>query len=382
MSFKPNWPLKALGAICAINPRSSIEGRGSDLAVSFVPMSDLPEGQLEFQPRQTKRMGEGGSYTYFENDDVLLAKVSPCFENGKGGVARGLVNGAGLGSTELHVLRCGDDVLPEWVYFAVQHPQFRSLGASEMTGSGGLRRLPREFVQTYPIPVPPLSEQQRIVQTLREKFANLDRARRALADQLDAAEKLPIALVRETLSEQTSETSLGDVLEEITGGVGDEWATRPLLGATRSGLALAKEPIGKSPERYKPVEAGCIFYNPMRVLIGSIAYVEEGNGIVSPDYVAFTSKSGRLHSRWFYHWLKSEFGEHFIKSLARGAVRERILFSRLADGVVSLPSWERQLDAVRQMEGAPALNRSLTDQLAALDRYPAALLREAFAGRL
>jgi type I restriction enzyme S subunit len=175
---------------------------------------------------------------------------------------------------------------------------------------------------------------------------------------------------------------LGEVLEEITVGVGDGWKTRPLLGATREGLALAKEPIGKAPERYKPVDSGCIFYNPMRILIGSIAYVEMGNGIVSPDYVAFTTKVGRLHSRWFYYWLRSEFGEHFIKGLARGAVRERILFSRLAEGIVSLPAWERQLDAVKQMEDAPALTRSLCEQLTALDRYPAVLLREAFAGRI
>ena len=114
----------------------------------------------------------------------------------------------------------------------------------------------------------------------------------------------------------------------------------------------------------------------------SIAFVEDGEGIVSPDYVAFTTKTGELHSRWFYHWLRSSPGEHFIRGLARGAVRERILFNRLAEGVVELPSWSSQLEAVKQMEGTPALIDSLKAQLGALDRYPTALLREAFAGRL
>jgi len=367
------WSQKRLGDICSES--RVIAPTGSQLR--YLGLENIESGT--------------GRILNWGHDDKTQAGISTTFSFGPShvlyGKLRPYLQKVALPETEG---RCSTEIIPlipksgidrEFLAHLLRTDAITNAAMDGVTGARMPRANMRELF-AVPVPVPPLSEQQRIVRTLREKFADLDRARRALADQLDAAEKLPIALVRETLSEQTSETSLGDVLEEITWGVGDEWATRPLLGATRSGLALAKEPIGKSPERYKPVEAGCIFYNPMRVLIGSIAYVEEGNGIVSPDYVAFTTKSGRLHSRWFYHWLKSEFGEHFIKSLARGAVRERILFSRLADGVVSLPSWERQLDAVRQMEGAPALNRSLTDQLAALDRYPAALLREAFSGRL
>lgn len=286
-----------------------------------------------------------------------------------------------VGSTGFCVLRAKPDMDAEFLFAWVRSPKFVEELSALVAGAMYPAVSDRQ-VRDQLIPLPPLPEQQRIARTLREKFAELDRARRALADQLDAAERLPIALVRESLIADTKSTPLGDVLEEITAGAGDGWKTRPLLGATRGGVALAKEPIGKSPERYKPVEEGGIFYNPMRILIGSIAYVEEGNGIVSPDYVAFTTRVGRLHSLWFYHWMRSEFGEHFIKGLARGAVRERILFTRLAEGVVSLPTWERQLEAVAQMQGLPALIRSLTAQLTALDRYPAALLRDAFAGRL
>lgn len=131
---------------------------------------------------------------------------------------------------------------------------------------------------------------------------------------------------------------------EIKAGIGMDWAKYPVLGATREGLAPAKEPPGKNPERYKPVFPGTIFYNPMRILIGSIAYVDEGNepGITSPDYVVFQGKDGMVDSRWFYYWLRSPLGHQTIISLARGAVRERMLFARLAKAEVELPDYPTQ----------------------------------------
>jgi type I restriction enzyme, S subunit len=77
---------------------------------------------------------------------------------------------------------------------------------------------------------------------------------------------------------------LGDVLIEVKTGIGKDWAKYPVMGATRDGLALAKEPPGKKPQRYKPVFPGTVFYNPMRILIGSIAFVDDDDpaGITSP----------------------------------------------------------------------------------------------------
>jgi len=74
-------------------------------------------------------------------------------------------------------------------------------------------------------------------------------------------------------------------------------------------LAPAKEPVGKDPTRYKLVEPGTIFYNPMRILLGSVAMIDEGDapGITSPDYVVFTTRPGTLHPRWFYYWLSLRF---------------------------------------------------------------------------
>ena len=119
---------------------------------------------MTFQPVQEKLLSEvSASYTYFADNDVLLAKVTPCFENGKAGLARGLTNGIGFGSSEFHVLRSGERVLPEWIYFCVTHQRFRDPAVALMTGTGGLQRLPRDAVENSLIPLPPLEVQKEIV---------------------------------------------------------------------------------------------------------------------------------------------------------------------------------------------------------------------------
>ena len=159
------FPLVRLGNICTINPRKSqLDDLAPDTRTSFVPMANLNEHRMLFQPSKEKQLSEvSASYTYFEDNDVLLAKVTPCFENGKAGIARDLLNGIGFGSSEFYVLRPGEQVLPEWIYFCVMHPLFRDSAVAQMTGTGGLQRIPRSYVEDFQIPVPPLEVQKEIV---------------------------------------------------------------------------------------------------------------------------------------------------------------------------------------------------------------------------
>ena len=159
------FPVVRLGDVCTINPhRSALADLDSDTRLSFVPMADLNEHRITFQPRQEKTLAEvSASYTYFEDDDVLLAKVTPCFENGKAGIAGGLRNGVGFGSSEFYVLRPSGQVLPEWIYFCVTHPLFREAAVAQMTGTGGLQRVPRSFVEEFQVPLPPLGAQREII---------------------------------------------------------------------------------------------------------------------------------------------------------------------------------------------------------------------------
>jgi len=173
------FPLAALGDVCLVNPRKSeVSGLDPATRVSFVPMADLNENRIAFQPLQEKALSEvSGNYTYFGENDVLLARVTPCFENGKAGIARCLTNGIGFGSSEFHVLRPDERALPEWIYFCVMHSQFRDSGIARMTGTGGLQRVPREFVMQYQIPLPPMDVQQGIVAEIEGYQKVIDGAR-------------------------------------------------------------------------------------------------------------------------------------------------------------------------------------------------------------
>jgi type I restriction enzyme M protein len=173
------FPLVRIGDVCTINPRKDqLADHKPNTRVSFVPMADLSEHQIAFQPSEEKLLSEvSASYTYFGDNDVLLAKVTPCFENGKAGIARGLLNGIGFGSSEYYVLRSNGQVLPEWLYFCVMHPLFRDSAIAQMTGTGGLQRVPRDYVENFQIPLPPLDMQKEIVAEIEGYQKVIDGAR-------------------------------------------------------------------------------------------------------------------------------------------------------------------------------------------------------------
>jgi type I restriction enzyme S subunit len=120
-------------------------------------------------------------YTSFQEDDVLFAKITPCMENGKAALARGLLNNLGFGSTEFHVLRPDRTLLlPEYLYYFIRQPAFRNAAKQRMRGAVGQQRVPEDFLGMYSIPLPPLSEQRRIVEILDQ--ADALRRKRAEAD--------------------------------------------------------------------------------------------------------------------------------------------------------------------------------------------------------
>ena len=173
------FPLAKISDVCTVNPsKSKIAELDKTTRVSFVPMADVNEHKISFRPSEEKLLSEvSASYTYFEDNDVLIAKVTPCFENGKAGIARGLLNGIGFGSSEFYVLRCSPQVLPEWIYFCVMHPLFRAPAISQMTGTGGLQRVPRDYVENFQIPLPPLEVQREIVAEIEGYQKVIDGAR-------------------------------------------------------------------------------------------------------------------------------------------------------------------------------------------------------------
>ena len=188
------WGLIALGECCELNPKKSDDDRLKEgVEVSFVPMPAVTEkGELDNSSIRLYEQVQKG-FTYFADNDVLFAKITPCMENGKGAVARGLKNGIGFGSTEFHVLRPKAGVSnPVWLYTIMSFKQFRQDAARKMTGSAGQRRVPSSFLSGYKVSLPPIA--------LQNQFAifveRTDKSKFRIKQSLEKLEKCYKALLQ------------------------------------------------------------------------------------------------------------------------------------------------------------------------------------------
>ena len=160
MTERQKYPLKKLGDCCIINPkRSKISLLDSDF-VSFVPMSSVNEDGYLQDVTDIEYASVKKGFTYFENDDVLFAKITPCMENGKGTIVHDLTNGIGMGSTEFHVLRPIEGKSnPYWIFTLTMLPEFRKRAAHNMIGTGGQKRVQADFLENFMIGLPPIDVQ-------------------------------------------------------------------------------------------------------------------------------------------------------------------------------------------------------------------------------
>lgn len=169
-----HWSVKRLRFVLTTNSNKSSRLLQPDSLVSFVPMDAVSE-QGELRLDIEKRVDEiGDGYTYFEENNVVVAKITPCFENGKGALARGLKNGQAFGTTELYVLRTFKNLLPEYLFYLTISYPFRKTGEAEMYGAGGQKRIPENFIKNFMIGIPPLLEQKAIAMFLDKKTAEID----------------------------------------------------------------------------------------------------------------------------------------------------------------------------------------------------------------
>ena len=156
-----------------INPRNSIQ---DNIEVSFIPMPLIQEGYTnnhKSEIRLWKKVKTG--YTHFAENDIAIAKITPCFENKKSVVFKNLSNGYGAGTTELHIIRTLENtVLPEYVLWYIKRDDFISDGINAFSGAVGQKRIGREFIEQYLIPLPPVSEQEKILEAIHTAFMSID----------------------------------------------------------------------------------------------------------------------------------------------------------------------------------------------------------------
>jgi len=168
-----NWEWVRLGEVTIINPRNKIN---DNKKASFIPMNLIDEGynnKVDYEVKLWKEIKKG--YTHFSENDVVIAKITPCFENKKSAIMKNLVNSIGAGTTELHVVRIvNQTILPKYILYLAKTDKFINEGINTFTGTAGQQRISKGFIENYLITIPPLNEQKRIVEKIDRIFEYLN----------------------------------------------------------------------------------------------------------------------------------------------------------------------------------------------------------------
>ncbi|WP_238529146.1 restriction endonuclease subunit S [Acidithiobacillus thiooxidans] len=390
--------------MCLIKPPKSEarKGQNADFLVSFAPMETLGIDQKYLITNQTRTMSDViGSYTYFTNGDVLLAKITPCFENGKLGIASDLINNIGFGSSEYIVFRANEQLDAEWLYYYLSRQSFRNEGASRMAGAVGHKRITKDFIEDYPIPIPPLPEQRRIVAILDEAFEGIATAKANAEKNLQNAREVFESHLNAVFSQRGEgwvEKRLGDVCRRITVGHVGPMAKRyksngiPFLRSQNirpfsidlDNVVFIDEAFHSSLAK-SSLEVGDIAI--VRTgYPGTAAVIPESLGIANCSDLVIVRPGIDIDAHFLAAFFNSQYGKQLVLGKIVGAAQKHFNVSAAKETVIYIPPVTEQLEIIRaaneMREETQHLESLYQHKLAALDELKQSLLHQAFNGGL
>ena len=398
-----------LGSVVAFNPRRAPVERSASALTSFVPMAAVDEECGSVRDRLVRPYSEvQRGYCYFEDGDVLFAKVSPCMQNGKHALVDRLVDGCGFGSTEFHVLRPGPEIAGRWLLHFLRQRHVLELAASTFSGSVGLQRVPQSFLESLSLNLPSLNAQIAVADKVDAALAETRTASQAAAETAEMGG----ALIRAYLA-----NTFGDLPPITTGPVG----TRSSQGSVHLPLMeLARLESGHTPSRRHPEWWGghvpWLALPDIRKLHGKLAHgttetindaglanssarlLPVGTVCVCRDAsIGFVTMLGRpmATSQHFCNWvcdrerLDPEFLMYafmasfdYLRELGSGSVLKTIYMPTIQSFHVCAPAIAEQRRIARtlrdQLAAAETLHKRLAERQAEIERLPQRILAAAF----
>jgi type I restriction enzyme S subunit len=400
MTWPDGWREEWLLNICELNPKLSAEERPShDTQVTFVPMSAIDESSGTIAQPETREYSEvAKGYTPFREGDVLFAKVTPCMENGKAAIARGLTGGLGFGSTEFHVLRPGPEIVPEYLFHFIRQTRFRELAAAAFVGTGGLQRVPPDFFRRVKLGLPPVPEQLRITEILRQVHSILEAKGIAseFSDRLIAAHYRQLFARYFTADGLTAPVRIGEYIESAQYGISEALAedgTHAVLRMSNISNAgwldlndLKYATISPRDVLSTELRDGDLLFNRTnsRELVGKCAIWREASGTFSfASYLVRLRLKTGLVPEFLWGTLNSAYGKYRLLNAAKQAVSmANVSPTDLARITIPLPPLEEQerfADFVRDIE---VVRKQILDARNEFTRFGPRLIGEALSGRL
>ena len=390
-----DWPTKKLGEVCKVNPtKSEIKDIPDDTFVSFVPMSAVSETSQRIEEQEDRKLSDvKKGYTYFRKGDILFAKITPCMENGKVALTDNLKNKIGFASTEFHVIRAGGEILPDYIFHLIASKKFRDEAKTKMTGSAGQKRVPKSFLENYTIPLPPLSQQKKIVARVEGVLGKIKEAKGLRAEAQKTPQNLLPAELHRIFSQpvrqaqgkqhtnkleyvgmsgksasvknygeaQWEEKNLEEICEKTTN---IKWSDHKnnnfqyvdLTSVSRDDFSIAetKEVNSKNaPSRAKKViKTNDVIFGTTRPTLMRVTRIPEefNNHICSTGFTVLRAKKERVLPQFIYYFIRSERFMNRMESVQTGASYPAVSDAKVMETKIPLPPVAEQKKIVARLD--------------------------------
>ena len=404
------WKWCRLGEVFSINPRVQADDA---LQASFVPMEKIEPDNKNMFSFSVEQWGKiKRNHTQFTDGDVCFAKISPCFENGKAFIARGLENGIGAGTTELIVLR-NSEINSKYTFYFISNGAFIRKGRATYSGTVGQQRINMDFVKSYPFPLPPtLAEQQRIVSRIESLFTKLDEAKDKAQSVLDGFELRRAAVLHKAFTGELTakwrkehgvsddsweEKTIGECCKLGSGGTpskrNPEYYENGTLSWLKTGEIdwndiydteekITEEGMNNSSAKIYPAESVVVAMYGMGVTRGKTGILKQA--MTTNQAVCVLQPDNSLFNRYLFYYFMCNYWT--FREKAVGGNQLNYSATMIGKWEINLPPLPEQQEIVRILDtvlekeaDAKEAAQSVLDQIALLKK---SILSRAFRGEL
>lgn len=400
------YPKTKLSDVAELNPtRPRALSQFPDYyLVTFVPMPAVDQFSGTISSGEIRKLIDvKKGFTYFEDGDVIFAKITPCMQNGKSAIAVGLENKVGFGSTEFHVIRANPaKILPEWIWYFVRRLEFRTQGTFHFRGAVGQQRVPVEYLENAQIPLPPLDEQRRIVGRIKDCLSRVEEIERLRQESERETDQLHSAIFADFVNSQlvdVSSVALGTVLKEckygtsVKANVSESGFPVLRMGNIKEGrldITDLKHIDLPSAELEKYfLSDGDILVNRTNSfeLVGKSALFESltGDWVYASYLIRLRVHTDAVLPEYVNGIINSRIGRAYVMRTARRAIgMVNINAEEIKRMPLPLPSLSIQRELVEKLKcAAPVIDRLSSEiDKKPIEGFRESILRKAFAGEL